>query len=149
MAANTAPIFPLTPNIGSVAVGGSANVRSDGNGTIGTDIFKAFTAGTDGSFLYKLRLTPVATAAATATTATVLRVFISSVASGATTQSTAFLIAEIAAPSQSAANASAAVVPLEIPLNIAIPGTYTVLVTSHAVNAASTSWEAVVFGGNY
>lgn len=146
--ANTKPIYTNVPNVNAVAIT-AANTKSDGQGTIGTDIFKAFTAGSNGSFVSKVRLSPVATVAATATTATVFRIFISSKTSGATTQADTWLIQEVSAPSQTADSSSTATNFLEVPLNVPIPAGYTILVTSHGTMASNTSWTAVVFGGDY
>ena len=58
MAANTAPIFSEAGRISTVAIT-AANVRTDGNGTVGTDIFLAFTPGADGSLITKAVWVPV------------------------------------------------------------------------------------------
>src|SRR6266566_1177651 len=99
--ANTSPVFTLVPNVG-LAAPSAANTKSDGAGTVGTDIFKAFTAGANGSFVTRVRINPVASAAGTATTATVGRVFYSTVTSGATTNANTFLLGEVTLPSVTA-----------------------------------------------
>ena len=76
MAANTSPIYSLTPNISGAEIT-TANTNSDGTGTIGNNIFKVYTAGTNGSYVSVIRWSAVATVATTATTATVGRLFIS------------------------------------------------------------------------
>lgn len=149
MPANTSPIFAVTPNVNGVAPS-AACTKSDGTGTIGTDIFKAFTAGANGAWVAKVRWTPVATAAGTATTGTVGRIFASSVATGATTGGTdTFLLAEVTLPVKTADSASAPVDTIEVPINFALPAGWTILVTNHAAPAANTSWQAVVIGGSY
>ncbi len=149
MPANTNPIFVLSPAIGSV-VPTAANVKSDGAGTIGTDIFKAFTAdATNGSFVSMIRLSPFASVAATATTATTLRIFISSATSGAVTSANAWLFQEISAAAQTAAHSTNATFFIEVPVNRILPASYTILVTTHVVSAANTGWQATVFAGNY
>ena len=150
MAANTTPIFTLTPNVG-VANITAANVKSDGTGTgVGTDIFKAFTAGTNGSFVARVRINVVATAASTASTATVCRIFYSTATSGATTGGTnTWLLGELALPSVTADSPTAPTSPLELMLNFALPTGSFIHVTTHAAPAASTSVQAVVFGGDY
>jgi hypothetical protein len=152
MAINNSPIFSGSPALGFVAIPATAtgNTKSDGAGTIGTDIFKAFTADvTNGSYISSIRLSPYATAAGTATTATVIRIFISSQTTGSTAVTNTWLIQEVAAASQTADSSSAATFFLEIPLNRAIPAGYTILVSIHAAPASSTGWQVVVFGGNY
>lgn len=148
-APNTSPVFSLTPNNGRVAVT-AANTKSDGTGTIGTDIFKLFTAGAQGSWVSKIRLTTGATAAATTTTATVARIFLSTVTSGATTGGTdTFLLAEIVVPSVSGDSSTVPTNIIEVPLNIALKSGETILVTNHAAPAASTVQHAHCIGGDY
>ena len=148
MPANTEAIWTKTPRIDSVLVT-SNNTSSQGGGTVGTDIFKAFTAdATNGSFVQKVRLIPTATAA-TSTTATVARIFASSVTSGSTTSANTHLLAEVTLPVVAADNASTAVQPFDVQLNIGLPASYTILVTNHASPAANTAWRAVVIGGDY
>lgn len=149
MAANTNPIFSLTPNVGTTAIT-AQNTSSAGGGTIATDIFKAFTAGANGSWVSRIQFDPTATAAATATTATTLRAFISSQTSGATTAGTnTVLIGEISAAAQTADQTTTATASLVIPCNFALTPAWTILVTSHQTLAANTSWQVKVFGGDY
>ncbi len=148
MAANTSPIFSLLGAFGAVAVT-AANTSSQGGGTIGTDIFKAFTAdATNGSYVSQLRWVLCESTIATASTATVGRVFISSITSGTTTSSDTHLWQEVALSSQTPSSTVAAV-PVVIPVNIALPPGYTILATNHAAPAANTHWKLEVVGGNY
>ncbi len=152
MAANTSAIFGLTPNIGAVQFGSAALTKSDGSSGIvgiGTDIFKAFTAGAFGSYVEKIRISPEATSAATATTPTVHRIYISSVTSGVTANTNTWLIQEISAAAQTADHSTAAIFFFEIPLNIKLPASWTVLVSTHVINANNTNWNAVVFGMDF
>jgi hypothetical protein len=149
MAINNNPIFSGIADFGAVKLT-AANTKSDGQGTIGTDMFKLYSAdSTNGSYISAIRFSPYGTAAATNTTATVIRIYISSLATGATTDADTHLIAEIAAASQSADNSSTATFPLEYPLNRAIPPGYHILVSIHAAPAANTGWKAVCFAGKY
>lgn len=150
MAQNTAPVYPITGLIQGTNFT-AANVKSDGTGTIGTDLFKAATGdATNGSYVSRIRIAPVATTAATATTATTLRIYVSSIASGATTPGTnVWLFQEIAAPSQTADHSTTGTNFFEIPLNFVLPASYTILVSTHIVAAANTFWQAVTYGGNY
>lgn len=143
MAGNASPIFTRNGRIESILVT-AANTSSAGGGTVATDIFKAATAdATNGSFVEFVRWIPVATAATT-TTATVGRVFASSVTSGATTSSNTYLLAEVALPATAADNASTAVNPIDVALNIRLPAGWTILCTNHAAPAANTNWRLVV-----
>lgn len=148
MPANTDPVFTKNARIDSVLVT-AANTSSQGGGTIGTDIFKAFTAdATNGSFIRFVRLIPTATTPTT-TTASVARIFVSSVTSGATTSANTYLVAEYTLAAIGADNASTAVNGFDVMLNFAIPASYTILITNHAAPAANTAWRAVVVGGDY
>lgn len=148
MPANSDPIFSKNGKISSVLVT-AANTSSQGGGTIGTDIFLAFTAdATNGSFVRQVRWIPTATTPTT-TTGSVARVFISSVTSGSTTSANTFLIAETQLAAVSADNATTATVPLDVFLGFPIPAGYTILVTNHAAPAANTAWRATVIAGDY
>jgi uncharacterized protein with beta-barrel porin domain len=151
MAAGTTPIFTIVPEIGANIwlPATTANTKSDGVGTIGTDMLLLFTSGADGSFLNKIRFSPSASVAATATTASVIRVYLSTQSSGATTNANTHLIGEIAAPSQTADQTTTATNYLELPLGFAIQTGYSVLFSMHHAAAANTSWKGVCFAGDY
>ncbi len=152
MAANTSPIYSLTPNIGEVKITTtSALVRSDGSAinAIGTDHFLAFSSGVDGSFVQRVRFIPVASAAGVNSVATTLRVFLSAVNTGTPTAANTHLLAEISVPIISTSNNVSAVTYYEIPLNIAIPANHYILVSQHIAQTTNQSWQAMVFGGNY
>ena len=102
MAGNTAPIWSKSGGIAGVEVT-AANTKSDGTGTIGTDIFLVGTVdANNGGFVRAVEFWPTATTAATATTATMGRVFASSVSSGTTTVSNTHPQGEVALASQTA-----------------------------------------------
>jgi hypothetical protein len=82
-------------------------------------------------------------------TASVIRLFLSTQSSGATTAVNTWVIQEIAVGALTAANASNAVMPLEVVLNIAIPASMTVLASIHANLAANTGWQIIVIGGDF
>jgi len=149
MAANTAPCFPLTPNIGAAILGATANVKSDGVGTIATDIMKIITGGTNGTWVKAVRLSPFASAAATATAATVLRLFISTKTSGATTSADTFLFQETAAAAQTADQTTTSTFYFEIPFGLWLPASYTILGSSHIINNANTGWMAIGIGEDF
>lgn len=148
MSGNAQPQFTRQANVGSCLIT-AANTSSQGGGTIATDTFVAFTAdATNGSFVDIVRFIPTATAA-TSTTATVARVYLSSVTTGTVTSANNFLIAEISLPVIAADNASAAVFSIDVPVGYRIPAGWTILVQCNAAPAASTAWRAVTFGGDY
>ena len=151
MAANTVPIFPLTPlsSVGNI-VGGTGVAKSDGTGTaIGTDMIKLATAGADGAYIESVQFTPSASAVGTSTTATVLRVYVSNKTSGATTTADTTLIGELTAASVSAASATVATTTLTLAINRKIAANLTILASSHVTNAASTSWSGMCYGASY
>lgn len=150
MAMNTDPIYSGVGVFGGKELT-AANTNSKGTGTIGTDIFLLFTADvTNGSWGSHVRLIPTASVANTTTTATTIRIFISTKTTGATTGGTdTFLYAEISAVAQAADNSTAGVSALEIPINEVIPPGYSILATTHVAPAANTNWQAEFWGGNY
>lgn len=150
MAQNTAPIFTVTPRVSFGTLTGNIGLtRSDGVGTIGTDIFLMFTAdATDGSFVSKIRISAAATTS-TSMTASVIRIYISSATSGAVTAATAVLYAEVAVAALAAAHTSNATNFYEVPLNITLPASYTILASIDDNLAANTRWQFLTFGGDY
>lgn len=142
------PIFTQTPNVSAAAVS-AANTKSDGSGTIATDTFLAWTAGSNGGYIEKIRWVLTGGVANTTSTATVGRAFLSTQASGAVTPSNTHMIDERTLPSQTADSSTAAAFFIDVPVNEAVPAGMTVLVTNHAAPAANTAWKAIVFGGNY
>lgn len=149
-APNTVPIYTKTPRItNGTLTGNIASTRSDGVGTIGTDLFTAFTAdATNGSYVSKMRISGAATTPTTMA-ASVIRIFISDKTSGATTAADTWLWAEVSTAAVPAANASNAINYYEVPLNFALPPSYTILVSIHANVTANTRWQCLVIGGDY
>jgi hypothetical protein len=149
MPANTSPIYSLTPNISGIAPT-AGNTNSDGTGTIGTNIFKAYTAGANGSYVSVIRWAAVGTTAATNTGATVGRIFITSLSSGTTSPgNNTWLLAEYALAIQSTDNSATATFFIEVPVYKALPAGWCILVTNHVAPNANTAWQAVVYGGDY
>jgi len=144
MAYNNQPIFVKAAKNTSVAVT-AANTSSQGGGTIATDIFLLYTApATEPAYIRKITAIPTASVAATATTATVGRLFISSQSSGATTNANTHLLREWAQAAQTAAQTTTPIVPIEIPLGIWLEAGKSLLLTNHAAPAANTQWKYTV-----
>ena len=149
MAGNTAPIWTKTPGLGGVEIT-AANTKSDGQGTIATDIFLVATLdATNGGFVRDVTFWHTATTAGTATTATVGRVFACSASSGAVTAANTHPLGEVAIASQTADSSSLATYPVVVPINRALPPGTSILVTNHAAPAANTKIKAVVNYGNF
>ena len=150
MAINIDPVYSRLGQIQGVDIGDVANTKSNGSGTIGTDMYLAYTAdGVFGGWVSRIRFSPQSNNAATATAATVLRTYISTQNSGATTPNDTWLIQEVAAPAQTADQTTTATNFIEVPLNFALPPSGSILCSSHVANTTHTGWTAVVFGGKY
>ena len=149
MSANTQPIFTLTPKLTGVNIS-AANTKSDGTGTIGTDLFLLHTAGSAGSFVKKVRFQPCANTAGTSTTATVFRVFLATTNTGATTPGgNIWLLGECTGAVQTADSATVANYPWEVAINEAIPSGSYIVVSSHTAPASNCQQQATMFGGDY
>lgn len=151
MAAGTTPIYTIAPKVGRAIwiAATTANTTNGGVGTIGTDMLLCYTAGANGAFINRVRIHPIGLVAATATTATVARLYISTVTSGATTNANTQLFAEVACPAQTTSQTTTATSYIEIPFGIAIAPNETILFSMHHAAAANTGWDVSVFGGDY
>jgi hypothetical protein len=162
MSANTAPLFALTPNIGTVKIATTSFVaQSDGASTGATTnlMYSCFASGANGSILYRVRFTPVASAAAVNTVATCLRDYLSTVSTavtsgqgsvaGATTNANTNLIGEITAPILSAANSINPATYFDITFNLFLPTGRWILVSQHIAQTTNQSWQATAVGGDY
>lgn len=151
MPQNSAPAFTknaLTPAPVPLL---AANTTSNGTGNLTTPtIYKLFTADvSNGTFLDFVRFMLTASVASTSSTATIARIYISSVTSGATTNADTFLIAEVALPITVGDSPTVAQNPIDVPIGIRIPAGWAVHVSIHAVPVATTAWIASAFGGDY
>lgn len=147
----TTPAFAATPKRGGCTWTNSttANTKNDGTGTIGTDILLAYTAGSSGAYIDRIRLHPTGSTAATATTATVGRIYFSTQASGATTNANTRLWQEVACPAQTTDQTTTATFAIEIPVGVRLAASDTVLFSMHHAAAANTAWEVIVFASDY
>jgi hypothetical protein len=145
MPANTAPIYSIVGAVDSVQAneagliaGPTANTSQTGSGTM----YKAFTAGTNGSYVQKMRFRPVGSPAAT-----VCRVFISS--SSTTSTTATWLYDEITLPVTTVSQTAASSV-FELPLNIALDPNYLLYVTfGTSTGSAGTGYAIVTIAGDY
>lgn len=152
MAGNATPQFTRQGNVGFTKVT-AANVKSDGTGTIGTDMFKLFTADvTNGSFVDFVRVNVTGTTASTASQATVARIFYSLTGSngaalvgGVDTT----LVMEQQLPSQTTDAPTTAINSVDIPLGIRLAAGTFLLATTHNAPAAATQHEFTAYGGDY
>jgi hypothetical protein len=150
VSANVQPQFTQQGDVQSVLFGGTALTTSDGSsGSIGTSMQLLYSPGTNGSYIEAVRIMAVASVAATATAATVVRLYVSTVNSGSTATTTAWLIAELALPAITADQTTTATNWYDIPLGFRLPSTNYLLVSSHIVNNANTNLRAIAFGADY
>lgn len=151
MAANNDPIFSAVPavSLSTITPSINANAKDDGTGTIGTDMVLAFSAGSNGSFVQKLRVKVASSVAATSMSATVIRFFLSSVNSGATTETNTKLFGELAIPAIQAAATTSATQEFDLPVGFAIPSGMYILAATHVVAATNTRFHITAIGGNY
>ena len=138
MAANTNPIYTLTPDIQwSPTALIAANTAKDGTGTVAT----VFTAdATNGGFVQKIKFR-----AAGANGATVARIFINN--GGVNTTATNNVLFDEITLAATSTNEAGAQPPYELPLNIALPPGYKILVTFGT--AVTTGYYISVTGGKY
>ena len=151
MAANTDPIYTLTPNNGfcvPVLVG----VASDGSGVIsgGTvTMYVAFTAGTNGSYVREARVRYGSTTGIVATTGTTcIRFYLSTANSGTVTTATSHPIASFTLPALTGVLATPTP-DFICPLGFMIPTGMYVLCNVGVVAATNQSWQVTVIGGDY
>lgn len=147
MASNATPNFVKNGIISAVRVT-AANTSSEGGGTIGTDIFLVQVAdATNGSFIESVRWIGRASAANTALSATVGRLFVSSKSSGATTSADTDLLMEITLPTATGDSSTAATPWYDLAVNVRLEAGQTLLATTHAAPAASSSYASMSLGG--
>lgn len=149
MAANTSPIFTATPRVGFGTLTGNIGLtRSDGVGTVATDHFKCFTAGSNGSIVNRIRINPAASAS-TSMTASCIRFYISTISSGSTTAADTVLFAELSVAALAAAHTTNANLFYEIPCGFTLPTGYYIHASIDDNLAANTRWQILVFGGDF
>lgn len=136
MAANTSPIYTLTPNVNVGQSIATANTAKDGTGTVVT----VFTAGADGSRIEKLVFRAKGT-----NVATVARVFINNGADP-TVATNNSLYKELTLPATTLSEV-AQLLDQELPMGIALPASYRITVTIGTTVAAGLSLTAI--GGNF
>jgi hypothetical protein len=156
MAANTLPIFSKAGVVTTVSIpnGIALLVTSNGVATTGVtgltgEMVLCFTAdATNGSYIQKIRLRPVASVATTQA-ANTIRLYISSVSSGATTAANTTCFEEIAWGSQAAANASTVPFYVDVPCGFILPAGKTILASVQSKPTASTEIAVITYAGNY
>ena len=136
MPANTSPIFTLTPVIEFNNSISGANTATDGTGT---PVYLVFTAGTNGSYVQKIRFRHTSSNA----TATVARIFINN--GGATTTAANNVLFDEITIAVNTIVQTAASTNYELPLNFALPPNYIIFVTI----GTAANLDATIIGGDY
>lgn len=157
MPANTAPIFPLTPNVGSnnaLLTTAMTNTKAfDGTEAAGTAMTLVFTAGANGSRVDSVNVKYASTngaAASGTTSATLVRFWLNN-GSANTTASNNQLLCEIAVPAQAvtALGTSALSEFIQV-LNKSIPAGYKIYAgTTVAVGGTNCALQVSASGGDY
>jgi len=143
MPANTTPIFSLVAAIEFTTTMNAANTGH----VSGTTSYLVFSAGTNGSYVQKIRFRHLPNTATANTNATVARVWINNgSAVGTAANSTLFDEITLAANTTSSV---AAAINYELPLNFALPPIYALYVTLGTAPVAGTFIQATVIGGDY
>lgn len=151
MPANVQPIFSkLSDFQGSALINTAASTVYDISGTIGTDIYKIFTAdATNGGYVQKVRFKYAANGTTTSVAA-IMKIWISSVTSGTPTIGTqAWLYDEIPLPATGALSTTQPAQSYEVPFGFALPAGYTILCKITVSQSANTGWLASVIAGKY
>ena len=142
MPANTQPIFSIKGEVQWSSLMNSANT---GNVT-GSTSYPVFTAGTNGSFVQKIRFRHVPPSGNT--NATVVRVWINN-GDDVTAVSNNTLFDEITMANNTTFSQVAATAFYEIPLNFALPPNYRIYVTLGTPPSTGANIQATVIGGDY
>ena len=142
MPANTQPIFSIEGNVQWSDLMNSANT---GNVT-GSTSYLVFTAGTNGSFVQKIRFRHVPPSGNT--NATVARVWIND-GLDVTVAANNTLFDEITIANNTTFSQVASTAFYEIPLNFALPPGYRIYVTLGTPPSTGSNIQATVIGGHY
>lgn len=158
MPANTLPIFSKAGLLGTADITNAATALATSNGaaasgvtgTTSAEMFLLATAdATNGSYIDRVRLRWVASASTSAASGPVVRLYVSTVSSGATTSANTDCIEEVVMGTQTAASATAATFPYDIPCKFVLPAGKTLLLSVSAKPTANCEIQALCFGGNY
>jgi hypothetical protein len=144
MAANTSPIYTLTPIITWASV-----TAADADQTgVGTNALLVYTAGSNGGFIQRLIFQPISTSGSTTTNAAAGRIYLNNGSTqGTATNNTLIKEITLAATAVNTAGTSASF-GYEVPLNFQLPASYTIYVGVTSF-AASTAWQVCAIAGNY
>lgn len=156
MAVTATPIFPQTPNVGSMNVllsTAMTNTKAmDGTEAAGTALALAFTAGANGSRVDRIKVRYTATNGSTATgtsAATVIRFWLNNNSVNTTATNNKF-IGEISMPAQAVTALATGTMPEYIlELGISIPASYRIYAGSTVAAGGVLAFLVDTTGGDY
>ena len=144
MAANTSPIFSLTPQLSWVKIS-AADGSSDGTDA---DVGLACTAGANGSFVNRIIFQPRSTSGSTTTSAAAARIYINN-GSTVATGTNNVLLREMTLPALAVdLTKTTEAAGFEVPVNIQLKAAYRIYIGITAI-AANTNWDVTVIFGDY
>lgn len=151
MAANNDPIYSKVGDVqspGALIAAVNASLY-DAAGTIGTDIYKVWTAdATNGGYLQRMRVKYVSNGTTTSN-ACVMKFFLSNTASGAVTNTTAWYYDEMAIAATGTLTTTGTSITYDMPFNFALPPGWSVLVKITVAQPASSGFVCTGIGGKY
>lgn len=143
MAANTDPIYTLDPEVardGTTGMNQLVTAAANDYTGIDADVSLVFTAGSNGSFIQRLRFKAGGT-----NVATVARIYINN-GSAPTTASNNVFYGEQSLPATTA-SATVATIDVDYPMNFAIPNGFRIYVG--LATAVAAGWVVTPIAGNY
>lgn len=150
-APNTAPVYSYVSGVtGSALITTAATLVHDISGTIGTDIYLAFTSdATNGGFVQRIRFKYAGNSTTTSNPA-IMKVWLSTVSTGTPTIGTqAWLWDTVALPATGALSTTATAGVYEIPFGFALPPSMSILCKITVSQPANFGWLATVIAGKY
>ena len=147
---NNDPVYSKVGDIQSSALVAAVNaVLYNAAGTIGTDVYKVWTAdATNGGFLQRCRIKYVMNATTTSV-ACVMKFFLTAASSGAVTDANSFFYDEIALPATGTLTTTAGNVSYDMPFGFALPAGYSVVVKITVAQPAGGGFIVMGIGGKY
>lgn len=143
MPANTSPIFTLTPDVSTNGTtgNGAALVTATGDYTgVSANHVLEHTAGSNGSYVRKLRFKALGT-----NIATVARIYLNNGSTNATATNNTFF-GEISLPATTASN-TAATPDIDYPMEIALPAGWKIY--AGIATTVAAGWNCVAVAGQY
>lgn len=144
MAAGTTFIYPQTPN-STISVITAAEAVADG--TSANDV-NVYTAGANGSRIFKIQMTPISTSGSVSTTACTARLYLNNGSTNSTATNNS-LMQEAALASQTVSPTNTSTInTVTFNLNLDLKASYRLYLGVTGI-AANTKWQITAFGNDY